>query len=123
MASSLFGARPCFDKVPRVHSTDSLSALRALQNCSHPNPHVRKIQVQVMRLREDDIVISFLWLPSHVGIRGNEIADTVACRAAMAQPTYFPTYYKELYPLINEVIKEKWLQRWTSSGQKLLEVQ
>ena len=103
--------------------SDSLSALSAIQNYSHPNPHVRKIQVQVMRLREDDIVIGFLWLPSHVGIRGNEIADTVACRAAMARPTYFPTYYKELYPLINEVIKEKRLQRWTSSGQKLLEVQ
>ena len=54
---------------------------------------------------------SFLW---------NEIADTVTCRTAMAQPTYC----KELYFLIKEVIKEKWLKkRWTSSGQKLLEVQ
>ena len=103
--------------------TDSLSALSAIKNYAHPNPHVRKVQVQVIRLRQDGIVIQFLWVPSHVGIRGNERADAAACRAATTPPTFFPSYYRELYPLINEVIKGKRLQRWISSGQKLFEVQ
>ena len=59
----------------------------------------KQSRVQVFRLRQDCIVIQLLWLPSRVGIRGNEIADAAACRVAKTPPTYFPTYFKELYPL------------------------
>ena len=65
-------------------ATDSKSALQALKNSSptenrHLLTHIHSI---LHTLQEEGIHLSFIWIPSHIGIHGNEKADTIAKEAA-----------------------------------------
>ena len=66
--------------------TDSKSTLQALQRTDRfCHPGVYDIHQMVLALAEDQHV-TFLWVPGHCGIRGNEMADTLAKEGA-ALPT------------------------------------
>ena len=61
--------------------TDSLSALQALKRAK--NPQRQEMINQIYRLnttlnRELNSNINLIWIPSHVGIEGNDIADRLA---------------------------------------------
>ena len=65
-------------------ATDSKSALQALKNSSPTDnrqllTHIHSI---LHTLQEEGIHLSFIWIPSHIGIKGNEKADTIAKEAA-----------------------------------------
>jgi ribonuclease HI len=62
--------------------TDSLSSLMSIGSLYPTNPIAQNIQTCLYRLREQQIKIVFLWIPSHIGIAGNEKADTAAKRAS-----------------------------------------
>jgi ribonuclease HI len=55
--------------------SDSLSSLKALQNPEHKETITCFVRQTVLKLKKE---ISFLWVPSHVGIFGNEQADKMA---------------------------------------------
>lgn len=58
---------------------DSMSALHALSSSRPSYDHV--VQVILCRLanaRDHALVVSFLWVPSHVGLAGNETVDGLA---------------------------------------------
>lgn len=55
--------------------TDSLSAIQGLKKYKNNHPVVNKILQQV---KEDEIQICLCWVPSHVGVSGNERADVAA---------------------------------------------
>ncbi|GBN22699.1 hypothetical protein AVEN_68036-1 [Araneus ventricosus] len=59
--------------------SDSLSALETL---AHPQTATHPIASEILcllaRLKARDCEILFCWIPSHVGIHGNELADTAA---------------------------------------------
>ena len=60
-----------------VICSDSLSALQYLQNGIIHNPLVPEVLLytyNAIRGRH----LTFFWIPSHVGIHGNELADTLA---------------------------------------------
>ena len=60
--------------------SDSLSCLQALQNKNMENPIIREIIHILSYLLEVGSQIEFCWIPGHVGIKGNEKADTIAKR-------------------------------------------
>ena len=64
--------------------SDSKSALQAIQDIWTTNPVVRRVLELHTKIRKTKDVI-FCWVPSHVGIRGNEAADQAA-KAALASP-------------------------------------
>ena len=59
-----------------VLCSDSLSALKSLQNGLPHNPLVAEVLYVYNTIRGRQL--TFLWIPSHVGIHGNELADTLA---------------------------------------------
>ncbi|CAI6357324.1 unnamed protein product [Macrosiphum euphorbiae] len=61
--------------------SDSLSTLTSILNIHQPNSISGKIHNQIHRLKTNAQTIIFCWVPSHVGIRGNELADTFAKEA------------------------------------------
>ena len=58
--------------------SDSLFSLQAIQNCKVENSLILKILKDHNRLINSGKSVTFCWIPSHVGIRGNEDADTAA---------------------------------------------
>ena len=58
--------------------SDSKSSLQALQNLWSHHPLVCRVLDTHTELCQDNKNIIFCWIPSHVGIRGNEAADRAA---------------------------------------------
>ena len=111
------------DRGKFVIFTDSLSALRALSNIRNNHPYVRRLIHEIDHLnRQDALEIELCWVPSHVGILGNEAADTKAAEASMKRPEFIPIFYKDVYCSIKEKFKVKSNAAWQSSSQKLYEV-
>ena len=61
--------------------SDSLSALQALGKLKTDHPLLIQIQELLHKINADQMKIVFMWVPGHVGIRGNEAADRAAKEA------------------------------------------
>jgi len=58
--------------------SDTLSSLQGIESCKVKNPLILKIMKDHNQLINSGKSITFCWIPSHVGIRGNEDADIAA---------------------------------------------
>ena len=94
--------------------SDSLSCIRALQSLA-PSSHylISKIVSLILTLPSHKVVIE--WVPSHVGIPGNDRADHLA-RTAITYPhiTNLPHIPPELCPVIMSSYYQLWSDHWTS---------
>lgn len=62
-------------------ASDSITCLLALKSSplnSHLSPFVLRIKQIALILHQSNYSIQCLWIPSHIGINGNEIADSLA---------------------------------------------
>ena len=95
--------------------TDSLSAaesVKALQSDSRPTLMAEVLE-SINRLGPGDVTL--VWIPSHVGIRGNEEADAAA-KEGLHLPTVNSTTYierKEMNGKINQYVLGKWQKEYT----------
>ncbi|KAL4119211.1 hypothetical protein QTP88_012055 [Uroleucon formosanum] len=75
-------------------ASDSMSCLQSLNSFSlnsHPSPLIIRIKSILFSLGQLDFNIQFLWVPSHVGIRGNEYADSLAKSSSnFISPSFSP---------------------------------
>ena len=92
--------------------TDSLSVIQALQSKTFMNPNIVHIFNLLRKLPLQAHVI-FAWIPSHVGISGNEKADELA-KTALNQP--LPQgrqiIWSDLKPKVNMYIQRSWQMDW-----------
>jgi len=58
--------------------SDSLFSLQAIESCKVENPLILKTLKDHSQLINSGKSITFCWIPSHVGIQGNEDADIAA---------------------------------------------
>ncbi|KFM73192.1 RNA-directed DNA polymerase from mobile element jockey, partial [Stegodyphus mimosarum] len=85
--------------------SDSLSALESINtNTSHPL--VLDILKVHLHLRKAGYSIAYCWVPGHVGIKGNELADAAAKSADSTSENEVP------FTDIRNYIKAKILSRW-----------
>ena len=59
--------------------------------------------------------IIMCWIPSHIGVRGNERADSAAKSALDLKPNNINIPYTDLKPKINKLFSTKWQQCWNNS--------
>ena len=101
--------------------SDSLSCLKALQTYSITNPLLQEIVYILSNLPEKNII--FVWIPSHIGILGNEKVDKLAKSALDSTYIHSSIPGSDLKPSIRQYIKNKWQNLWTlTDNNKLKEI-
>ena len=96
---------------------DSMSALQSIQSKEQKNDIVSDILFKLTILKYQGLDISFEWVPSHVNIAGNEMADKAAKRA-LDDPINIQVNYtpKEKKSIIKAVIQKQWQQQWDAEN-------
>ncbi|GFT74581.1 putative RNA-directed DNA polymerase from transposon X-element [Trichonephila clavipes] len=84
--------------------TDSISALESL------HPTVIEILILLRKLERRGFDIIFSWVPGHVGILGNEQADTAA--RSMSDHMQWPVCYRDLKTSTQNYIHGVWQETW-----------
>ena len=100
--------------------SDSLSAIDALElgkSMCRPNLVNKILQL----LTKIPYAITFVWIPSHIGIRGNEIVDRLANGAIASETIDLPVSLelREMYKLTEKYVCDIWQNAWSkcNTGQ------
>ena len=84
-------------------------ALQAIHNLKYDHPvliNIRELYSQLIQEESREIV--FVWVPGHVGIRGNSAADSAAKDALDGDISDELVPFSDLKPLLNNYIFELW---------------
>ena len=79
--------------------TDPLSSLRSITGYNPSNPLTQRIQVILHSLSTTLKKIIFIWIPGHIGSRGNEIVDRAAQQATLP-----PKIKSQILPTLSDLI-------------------
>ena len=91
---------------------DPKSVLESIDNYNTDNPLVVQVLDHIQSIPSHKIV-KFCWIPSHVGIPGNELADAAANEARAGEEDItrrIPS--SDLNPLVKNFIRDKWQRRY-----------
>ncbi|CAH0773412.1 unnamed protein product [Bemisia tabaci] len=101
--------------------SDSQNVLKNLLNQSSDlHPTINDIKSLLYHNQLNNIWL--LWIPSHVGIPGNERADSLTKLLPLANNINDELYYKQLIPHVKKQAYLEWNQEWIEcswKGQKL----
>jgi kelch-like protein 2/3 len=110
-----------YDKGNFIIYTDSLSVLQSLLSHHHNHPLISKVFTVLENLTHLGFSIKFCWIPSHVGIQGNELVDRAAKTAVDYLPFDLPYY--DMKNLLTATVYSEWQQSWSKQlGNKLYAV-
>lgn len=90
--------------------TDSKSALQHIARCTSTirgTPIAYIIIKQLLELQRKSKIIKLQWIPSHVGIIGNEIVDDLAKKACNdGIPLYFQPFFSDRLYLVKSYCRK-----------------
>ena len=94
--------------------SDSKSCLQAIQNKDWKTPAVQKVlELYNFIHKVKEKVVVFCWIPSHIGIKGNEKADKAAKEALnYYRFTRDKMHYSDLKPNISQHVRNTWQVQW-----------
>ena len=93
--------------------SDSRSALQAIQKLESTNNLVQEIITLIKSLAEQQTIILLCWIPSHVGIEGNELADKAAKDAIQGDVVNRnEASDTDVIAHIKHKLRLKWEDRW-----------
>ena len=94
--------------------TDSESAVKAFQDPNFEHPYIAEAFNILHKHKQSNKTIALCWIPSHVGILGNEQADQEAKKALSLTPT-LKIPYTDIKPIITEYCKNLFQSRWSET--------
>lgn len=104
--------------------SDSLSSIKALDETFKTDKHhiIMETKDTLYKCALSDIIVHLVWVPSHVGIRGNEMVDELAKQASQkdthADMTHYKTPRNDLTSLVKTNLIKKWNDTWKISSLK-----
>lgn len=113
------GALNIIRDIPRnapriIVCSDSLSALQALQCFAPRDSLVRSIVTEIHELLAEGRPLTFCWIPAHVGIRGNEWADSSANRARRGVHESLLHRPCDVVSILRERVRAAWCADWVA---------
>nr|CAI5854111.1 unnamed protein product [Callosobruchus analis] len=93
--------------------SDSRSAITAIRNIFSPDPIIKKILDLHTFLKSNSVVS--VWCPAHIGISGNENADTAAHAAAAqrsSETENYPLKMEDFKAYLKSKINHLWQMNW-----------
>lgn len=92
--------------------TDSLSAVTAVQYKNAAQPLVGEIIHNLVTITTQGQEIKLCWVPSHVGIKGNERADVCAAQAGNGTIETVQIPHSDCMKFIQSKLRETWQSSW-----------
>ena len=106
--------------------TDSESAVRAFQDNNFEHPYIAQSFNLMHKYAFTNKTIKLCWIPGHVGIKGNEMADKEA-KKALALTATMKIPFTDIKPIISEycngLFQSQWSQECEKSDNKLYNIQ
>ena len=103
--------------------SDSLSVLQALNHTSSKNSQIQHLLLKHHEISSSKSVI-YCWIPSHIGIYGNEKVDKSAKESLNLEVTDFKIPFNNFKPFINKYVCDKWQTLWDETPfNKLKEIE
>ena len=126
--AELFAILSCVEDITRSRSSskflilsDSLSSLTSLKNLYSKNPIIQRIQLLLHACISSNILIQFLWIPSHSNISGNDTVDSAAKSATMSRYEIQNTYlHSDIKSNLRSEVYNQWLTLWKSQSSNHL---
>ena len=86
--------------------SDSRSVLQVLESFNLLNPLVLDILEWLFLIEQRGQTVSFCWVPAHVGVQGNELADSLAKKSSLTKtPQKCSLSFRDYNPLIKSAVK------------------
>ena len=92
--------------------SDSLSSLQSIFNLKYDHPALVQILDLYTEVTRDGRDIVFIWVPGHVGIRGNSAADSAGKDALDGDISVELIPFSDLKSRTNKYILELWQSEW-----------
>ena len=92
--------------------SDSLSSLQSIFNLKYDHPVLVQILDLYTEMTRDGRETVFIWVPGHVGIRGNLAADSAAKDALDGDISVELIPFSDLKSCTNKYILELWQSEW-----------
>jgi hypothetical protein len=90
-----------------------LQSLNSFSLHFHISPLILRIISILISLSQLDLNIQFLWVPSHVGIQGNECADSLAKSSSnLIRPSFSVIPLSDFTPLLQRHFFNFWSVYW-----------
>ena len=99
--------------------TDSLSCLQSIQNEDLSYPLITNFLQYYTKCVEKRKRVVLCWVPGHVGIEGNEIADRLAKEALEEDITPIPLHFSEIIPMVKKYFHDIWQDVWSGTPEHL----
>lgn len=95
--------------------SDSLSCLQALCSFKYEHPHILQIIEIINNLNSQNKSVKFCWIPSHMGIKGNEKADEAAKAALLLNIDHsIKISYTDMKSKVTAFYKNLFQTRWNN---------
>ncbi|XP_050512801.1 uncharacterized protein LOC126888504 [Diabrotica virgifera virgifera] len=106
-------------KLKKIHLlSDSLSVLKCIANpinvvATDINPFIKKLKLKIHKLRKSHYELKFTWVKAHIGLRGNEVVDSLA-KESLTTGQYMENNLgaQEYLTISKRNFKEKWELHW-----------